>query len=69
LKFLTLVLDKECSSFEEDFLADLKIFLKPLAGGAKGEKKFLKDERKDLQMSCIPYPKLAFLTQDATRLV
>jgi len=36
----TRVLDKECSSFEEDFLADLKIFLKPLARALRAKKNF-----------------------------
>ncbi len=47
--FLTRVLDKECSSFERDFLSDLKIFSKPIAKCPTGEKKFSKLEEKILE--------------------
>jgi hypothetical protein len=44
--YLTRVLDKECSLFEEDFLADLKIFPKPLAIALRARKNFSKMEEK-----------------------
>lgn len=50
-KKTTRVLDKKCSSFERDFLSDLKIFPKPIAMCPTGEEKFLKAGRKDPRMS------------------
>jgi len=51
LFLVTRVLDKECSSFEEGFLSDLKIFSKPIAPAVTGEKKFFKDGGKDSRRS------------------
>jgi hypothetical protein len=55
-------LDKECSSFERDFLSELKIFPKPIAcASERGKISQLWEKRSSKEP--IPYPKLALVKE------